>query len=260
MVLAEDPRLEAARTFLAIADLFNHWLSGSKACEFTNATTTQCFNPISRSWAFPLLEALGIPIGMFLAVYEPGTALGPLLSGVAAQTGAGRLPVIAPACRDTGSAVAAVPAQCADFAWLSSGSWSIMGAEVRQPEVSPQALAYNLTNEGGVGGTWRLSKNIMGLWLVQECKREWGLYYDVLTVRTVVAGPVEATAIGNVLMQAIALGRLGSLAEARALVQRPFALERYSPNPVPEWDEAMAKLASLTHLDLSASEKEMAAC
>ena len=184
--------MEAAQTFLTIPDLFNHWLSGSLACEFTNATTTQCFNPVPRSWAFPLLEALGIPPHIFPPVCEPGTVLGSLLPEVAAETGAGSIPVIAPACHDTGSAVAAVPAENADFAWLSSGTWSIMGAEVGQPNLSPQALAYNFTNEGGVFGTWRLSKNIMGLWLVQECKREWGLSYDEITRLAAEAQPFLA--------------------------------------------------------------------
>ena len=181
MVMAEDPQLKAAKTFLTIPDLFNYWLSGSKVCEFTNATTTQCFDPRSRTWAFPLLEAMGIPDHIFPPVCEPGTSLGALLPAIADETGAGAIPVIAPACHDTGSAVVAVPAENDDFAWLSSGTWSIMGAEIRQPNLSPQALAYNFTNEGGVFGTWRLSKNIMGLWLVQECKREWGLSYDEIT-------------------------------------------------------------------------------
>ena len=343
MTIAQDPRLEAARTFLTIPDLFNLWLSGSIYCEFTNATTTQCFNPLSCSWAFPILEALDIPTHMFPSVCPSGTTLGTLLPPIAAGTGAGAIPVIAPACHDTGSALAAVPAENDDFAWISSGTWSILGAEVRQPNLSPQALAYNFTNEGGVSGTWRLSKNIMGLWLVQECKRLWNLPYGELTHlasetqpflavidpdsdvflhpgnmpekirtfcaesgqtvpqtqgeivrvaleslalkyrlilgqveelsgkrldpihiigggtknrllnqftadctgRTVVTGPVEATATGNVLMQAIALGQLGSLAEARDLVRRSFDVENYLPSGQDRWDEAFTKLLSL---------------
>jgi rhamnulokinase len=237
----------------------------------------------------------------------------------------------------------AVPAQNEDFAWISSGTWSIMGAEVREPSVGLKALQYNFTNEGGVFGTWRLSKNIMGLWLVQECKREWNLSYDELTKlaatatpflavidpddasflhpgdmpekirdfcaktnqaipqtrgeilrvtleslalkyrlvlervedltgkhfapihiigggtknrllnqltadatgRTVVTGPVEATAIGNVLMQAIGLGHLGSLVEARTVVRNSFDVEEYHPGNCDGWDEAYAKLLEL---------------
>ncbi len=343
MVIARAPELEAAQTFLTIPDLFNYWLSGSLACEFTNATTTQCFDPRSRSWAFPLLHALGIPPHIFPPVCEPGTVLGSLLPEISAETGAGSIPVIAPACHDTGSAVAAVPAANADFAWLSSGTWSILGAEVGQPNLSPQALAYNFTNEGGVFGSWRLSKNIMGLWIVQECKREWGLSYAEITGlaaeaqpflavidpdsdiflhpgkmpekicrscaesgqavprtqgeiarvaleslalkyrltlerleelsgkrldpihiigggtknrllnqftadctgRRVIAGPVEATATGNLLIQAIALGHLGSLADARAVVRQSFPLETYHPASQDGWDEAYAKLLSI---------------
>ncbi len=349
MVLAEDPRLAAAQSFLTIPDLFNHWLCGSLACEFTNATTTQCFNPVTRNWALPLLEALGIPTHIFPAVCKPGTLLGNLLPSVAAETGAGSIPIIAPACHDTGSAVVAVPAENEGFAWLSSGTWSIMGAEVRQPDVSPKALAYNFTNEGGVFGTWRLSKNIMGLWLGQECKREWGLSYDEITRlaaeappflavidpdnavflhpgnmpekiqafcrssgqivpqsrgeivrvvleslalkyrltldrleelagkrlnpihiigggtknrllnqltadctgRTVIAGPVEATAIGNILMQAIALGHLESLAEAHVLVRSSFDVDAFHPARQNGWDEAFAKFLLILNTPLS---------
>jgi sugar (pentulose or hexulose) kinase len=181
MVIAKDPKLETAQTFLTIPDLFNYWLSGRISCEFTNATTTQCFNPLSRSWAFPLLEALSIPTRIFPSVCEPGSSLGLMLPAVARETHAGPVQVIAPACHDTGSAVAAVPANNTDFAWLSSRTWSILGTEVRQPVLGEKALEYNFTNEGGVFGTWRLSKNIMGLWLVQECKREWNLSFDEIT-------------------------------------------------------------------------------
>jgi rhamnulokinase len=259
---------------------------------------------------------------------------------VADETGAGRLKVIAPACHDTGSAVAAVPAENEDFAWISSGTWSILGAEVRQPNLSAGALDCNFTNEGGVFGKWRLSKNITGLWLVQECRRQWQLSYDEITrlaeqarpflavidpdsdlflhpgdmpekirsfckntqqsvpatqgeivrvaleslalkyrfglmkleelvgkrleplhilgggtrngllnqltadatQRTVVSGPVEATAIGNILMQAVAVGQLASLEEARSLVRRSFAPQIYQPKASAGWDGAFDRL------------------
>lgn len=349
MSLAKSPLFDIAETFVTIPDLFNYWLSGKIANEFTNSTTTQCYNPQTRDWAKDMLEALGIPSRLFGPVSQPGTVLGPLLPEVAKETGAGAIQVVAPACHDTGSAVAAVPARNQDFAWISSGTWSIMGAEVLRPAVDEKALAYNFTNEGGVFGTWRLSKNIMGLWLVQECRRTWrargeDLSYDDLTrlatdaqpflavidpdadlffhpgdmpekirrfcaesgqpapqtkgeiVRValeslalkyrltlehveelsgkrldpihiigggtknrppnqfsadctghaVVTGPVEATAIGNVLMQAIALGQIGSLDEARAVVRKSFDVEIFQPQNRAGWNEAFEKLLKLT--------------
>jgi rhamnulokinase len=253
------------------------------------------------------------------------------------------LPVIVPACHDTGSAVVAVPAENQDFAWLSSGTWSIMGAEVREPCLNEKALEYNFTNEGGVFGTWHLSKNIMGLWLVQECRREWSMSYDELTqlaaqaapflavidpddasflhpggmpekIRAfcaktrqaipqtkgevirialeslalkyrfvleklenligkhlaplhiigggtknkllnqftadstrlqVVAGPIEATAIGNILMQAVTLGHIADLHDARSVVSHSFSPEIYDPGPSTGWDDAYQKQLKL---------------
>ena len=348
MVLHVSPLLDVAQTFLTIPDLFNYWLSGQITCEFTNATTTQCYDPLKRDWAWPVLDALGIPRYLFQPVTQPGSLLGPLLPAVAEETGAGDILVIAPACHDTGSAVVAVPAENKDFAWISSGTWSILGVEVTQPGLSQQALKYNLTNEGGVFGTWRLSKNVTGLWLVQECRRNWArqgeaLSYDELTRlaaearpflavidpdedaflhpgdlparlqdycrqtsqpvpqtkgeivrvalesialkyrwvlerleellgrhlepvhiigggtrnrllnqftadatgRTVVTGPVEATAVGNVLMQAIALGHLTSLEEGRAVVRNTFAPEVYQPAAQELWDAQYTRLLKL---------------
>lgn len=333
----QQPRLlQAAHTLLTIPDLFNYWLTGQQVCEFTNATTTQCFDPLRRTWAVSLLEALDLPARILPPVCEPGTLLGPL----SIPSSASHPLVIAPACHDTGSAVVAVPAEGKGFAWLSSGTWSIIGVEVDAPCLDERALAYNFTNEGGVFGTWRLSKNIMGLWLIQECRREWGISYDEIThlaaearpflaiidpdaepffhpgnmsekirqfcahsgqpvpqtrgevarvaleslalkyrlvlerleevtgtrltplhiigggtknrllnqftanavERPVVAGPVEATAIGNLLMQAIAQGHLAHLQEARALVRRSFPLETFLPAPSAGWQEARHKL------------------
>ena len=186
-----------AKTFVTIPDLFNYWLSGEITNEFTNATTTQCFDPRKRDWATPVLDALEIPSHLFGPVTEPGYPIGTLLPHVAEETGASGVRIIAPACHDTGSAVVAVPAQNQDFAWISSGTWSIMGAEVHEPYVDEKALAYNFTNEGGVFGTWRLSKNIMGLWLVQECRRTWALQgedlsYDEITRLAAEAKPFLA--------------------------------------------------------------------
>ncbi len=359
MSLGKSPLFDVTETFVNIPDLFNYWLCGKITNEFTIATTTQCFNPLTSNWAWDLLDSFGIPSRIFGAVTQPGTILGTLLSEVAQETGAGVVSVIAPACHDTGSAVAAIPAQNQDFAWISSGTWSIMGAEVRQPVLGEKALAYNVTNEGGVFGTWRLSKNIVGLWLVQECRRFWrnhgeNLSYDEITFlaaearpflavvdtdadlffhpgdmpekirefcaesgqlvpqtkgeivrvvlesltlkyrhllecleelggkrldpihiigggtknrllnqftadctgRTVVTGPVEATAIGNALMQAIALGHLGSLAEARAVVRKSFDVENYYPVSSAGWDEAYAKSMKLLNVFKELSERK----
>jgi rhamnulokinase len=345
MSVQKSPLLDLAKTFLTIPDLFNYWLSGEITNEFTNATTTQCFDPRKRAWATPVLDKMDIPADLFGPITESGTAFGALLPQIAEETGAGAVRMVVPACHDTGSAVVAVPAQNQDFAWISSGTWSIMGAETREPNVSEKALEFNFTNEGGVFGTWRLSKNIMGLWLVQECKRAWAqqgedLSYDEITrlasgakpflavidpddsqffhpvdmperirkyctatdqavpqtkgeivrvaleslalkyrwvlerleeltghqldpihiigggtknrllsqftadatCRKVIAGPVEATAIGNVLMQAIGLKDLSSLAEARAVVRASFIPDVYEPNPTPEWQEAYSRL------------------
>ncbi len=348
MVVQKSPALQMADVFLTMPDLFNYWLTGRKVSEFTIATTTQCYDPRQCAWAQPLLHAMDIPTHMFPPVVQPGTVLGEVLPEVAASTGCGQLPVIAPACHDTGSAVAAVPAEGKNFAWISSGTWSIMGAESADPVVNAQSLKFNFTNEGGVNGTWRFSKNIAGLWLVQECRRTWAqggekLSYDELTRlaaeaepfqavldpdsgeflkpgdmpariqaycvrtgqpspgskgaivrcvleslalkyrwvlerleemlgnrlepihiigggsqnlllnqlaadatnRTVVAGPAEATAIGNVLMQAVALGQLASLAEARQIVRHSFTPEIYEPQGSARWDEAYQRLREL---------------
>ena len=348
MSVQKSPLFDVAKTFLTIPDLFNFWLSGEITNEFTNATTTQCLDPVKRKWSEPVLEAMGIPTHLFGPITSPGTLIGTLLPEIVEETGAGKVKVVIPACHDTGSAVVAVPAENQDFAWISSGTWSIMGVEVKEPVLSEKALQYNFTNEGGVFDTWRLSKNIMGLWLVQECRREWqrqgqdysydemtrlaaesdpfiavinpddGIFFhpgdmpqkiqdycqktgqrvpqshgEILrlaleslalkycwvlerleelvgrkfapihiigggtknrllnqftahaTRRTVITGPVEATAIGNILMQAIGLGDIASLENAREIVHNSFDLEEYAPASEKEWDVAYQKLLDL---------------
>jgi rhamnulokinase len=345
MVVCKSPLLEVARTFLTIPDLFNYWLTGKISCEFTNATTTQCFDTRQRDWSRQLLKEMGIPEYLFRRVIEPGTVIDNLDPRVANEVGAGGIPVVAPACHDTGSAVVAIPAEGKDFAWLSSGTWSILGVETDQPVVTDQTLRYNFTNEGGVFGKWRLSKNVMGLWILQECRRTWArhgeeLSYDEITsmaaeakpfqsiidpdfggflhpenmpdqirkycrdsgqpepqdkgalIRivlesialkyrwvlerleeitgthfervhiigggtknsllnqftadatqcTCLTGPVEATALGNILMQGIALGQIESLEHARDLVRKSFPPSIYLPGKPEEWDRAYARL------------------
>jgi rhamnulokinase len=356
MAQADAPALGAARTFLNMPDLFNFWLSGCKANEFTIATTSQCYDPRAGDWARDMLETLGIPSRIFdggdSGLVPPGTVLGRLHRSVCDEAGlpAGSpaLPVVASAGHDTASAVAAVPVTSAEYIYLSSGTWSLMGVESKKPIITASSLAYDFTNEGGVNGTFRFLKNIMGLWLVQECRREWArasepLAYDDLTRmaaaapafgslvalsdsrflppgdmpariqafcrqtgqsvpetrgeivrcaleslaleyrwvaerldemigrrlpvihifgggsrnkllnqfaadatgRTVIAGPVEATAIGNVLVQAIALGHIADLAEGRALVRRCFEVEVFEPNDTAAWDEAYERYLGL---------------
>ena len=196
MALQKSPLFDAAEKFVTIPDLFNYWLSGELTNEFTITTTTQCFDPRKRDWATPALRAMEIPTRLFGPVTDPGTPIGTLRPQIAAETGAGGIRIVVPACHDTGSAVAAIPAVAGkgDFAWISSGTWSIMGAEVLEPHVDEKALRYNFTNEGGVSGSWRLSKNITGLWLAQECRRDWirqgeELSYDEMTRLAVEAEP-----------------------------------------------------------------------
>ena len=333
-----SPLFEVARTLLFMPDLFHFWFTGVKANEFTDATTSQMYDPTARTWAYDVLRALDLPDRILGNIVPPGTVLGPLRPALATETGVNPVPVIAPASHDTGSAVAAVPARGDSWAYISSGTWSLMGAELPAPVLGEGALRYNFTNEGGVGGTIRFLKNIMGLWLVQECRRAWersgraysyeelmhlaeaaapfqslvnpdhasfmlppsmpaaladfcrktdqppcsdpgaairccleslalryrwvlesmeellGKRLDVIHVvgggcqntllcqltadacnRPVVAGPVEATAIGNALVQAIGLGLLASLADAREVVRRSFEMRDYAPQNPDRW-------------------------
>jgi rhamnulokinase len=176
--------LAHAHRLLLIPDLLHSWLCGSRVCERTNATTTQCWDPVAWSWATDLLHQLEIPTGMLPPVVEAGTVLGQVLPELRADLGAAR--VVAPATHDTGSAIAATPAQPShDWGYISSGTWSLVGLELSRPVMTPEALAANFTNEGGVFGTTRFLKNVMGLWLLQECQRGWAregraIDYDTL--------------------------------------------------------------------------------
>lgn len=164
--------LKAARKLITIPDLFHYWLTGNAVCEFSNATTTQLVNPLTRTWARGLIDRLELPTHFWSEIVEPGTFLGKLLPGIARNSALADTPVIAPAAHDTGSAVAAISAR-EGTAFLSSGTWSLVGTEVDQPVITPEALRLNFTNEGGVGGTTRLLKNVMGLWMLQCCRQAW---------------------------------------------------------------------------------------
>jgi rhamnulokinase len=166
--------LAAAETLLMTPDFLNFCLSGSRVSEFTISTTSQCVNPKKRAWAADLLEKFGLPTKIFPEIVPPGSRVGTLRPVVAERTGLGAVNVIAPAAHDTASAVAAVPTRNTgkgNWAYLSSGTWSLVGVEVQDAVLSPRVLEQDLTNEGGVDGTYRLLKNIMGLWLVQQCRR-----------------------------------------------------------------------------------------
>ncbi|MFQ3650296.1 MAG: rhamnulokinase family protein [Gemmataceae bacterium] len=324
--------LEAARHLLMIPDLFHYFLTGIKVNELTDASTSQMLDPSTRTWATDLVAAFGLNTQLLGTIVSPGTVLGPLRSEVAQDTGIAPIPVIATATHDTAAAVAAVPATGNDWAYISSGTWSLMGVELDSPRTGPDALAANFTNEIGFGGTVRFLKNVMGLWLVQECRRAYERMgtvrtYDQLvqeadqaapfgsivnpddtsfllpasmpqaladfcrktgqaapegigatvrcaleslalryrwvlerleqltgrTLRTihvvgggcqnellnqltadccgrpVVAGPVEATAAGNILIQAVGVGLLGSLEQGREVIRQSFGVKRYEP-------------------------------
>ena len=354
MVKSNSAALKSASTLLFMPDLFNYWLTGEKVSEFSIATTSQCYDPRKKTWATDMLNKLGIPAHIMPKVVDPGTTIGPLAKSIVAEMGLGEgIPVIAPAEHDTGSAVAAVPATDGNFAYLSSGTWSLMGAEIKEPIIDEKALAANFTNEGGVSDTIRFLHNIMGLWIVQECRRTWvangenvsyseitqmaaeaqgfaslidpansvfmtpgdmpsriqqfckdtnqsvpqtkgeiircaldslalkyrmtlttledlqGKNIDTLNIvgggtqnkllsqitanaigRPVVTGPIEATASGNVLIQAMGTGAVKSLEEARGIVRNSFEMETYQPNESPEIESAYKIFQ-----DLSASAK-----
>jgi len=169
----DTPRLlAAAERLVMIPDLFHYWMTGNAVCEFTAATTTQFVDAGARTWAAGLLDRLGLPAELPARIVEPGSVVGRLLPGLAADGSNGAALVIAPASHDTASAVAAVTARD-HTAFLSSGTWSLLGMEVDAPVLSSQALKLNFTNEGGVRGTTRLLKNVMGLWMLQCCRRSW---------------------------------------------------------------------------------------
>ena len=341
MRLQNAPQLEMAKTFLTMPDLFNFWFTGNKACEFSNATTTQFYDPRKKNWAYDLLNTLDIPTEMLPEIIPPGTLLGPTQKALNDDLGISPIDVIAPACHDTGSAVAAVPMVNADDVYISCGTWALMGAEIPQPAINAKALEHNFTNEGGVCNTFRFLKNITGLWLVQECRRIWNLAgknYDWTqltnlaqdapalqswidpdhanfgtpgdmpkriqeacaksnqpvpqsdgeiirtaleslalkcrftlaqlenalgktmgnihivgggiqntllcqfianaTGRPVLAGPIEATAMGNLLMQAMAKGQIASLSELREIVRNSTTITTYEPQDKQAWDDA----------------------
>jgi rhamnulokinase len=189
MAAEGDPVLGAADTMLLIPDLFHHWLCGARTTELTNATTTQCFDPRGGEWATDVLDRLGVPARVLPEVVSPGTVLGPLTEDVGFDAG-----VVAVATHDTGSAVAAVPFRGPAAAFICAGTWSLVGMEVPDAVIGDASFAANLTNEGGVGGTFRLLRNVTGLWLLHECRRVWALEGQEHSFEGLVALAKEAPA------------------------------------------------------------------
>jgi rhamnulokinase len=330
--------IDAARALVTIPDLLNYWLTGSLVSEYTNATTTQFVDAATRSWAIGLLDELKLPVHLLMPIVEPGTIIGNLTDDVSKRFVGTQ--VVAPACHDTGSAFAAVSTR-GRSAFLSSGTWSLLGAELPAPVINPKACNLNFTNEGGVCKTIRLLKNIGGLWLLQSCRRSWtasgqqfsyeelmkaaeeeprafrslfdpdneaflhpedmpsaishhcvrsgqpapatppqftraileslafkyravldsleelsGIRFEEIRImgggsrnrllnqftaeatgRPVIAGPVEATALGNIAMQMLATGAVPSLAEARQIIDRSFPTERFEPTDSSRWNK-----------------------
>jgi rhamnulokinase len=343
---AENPkRLRQAQFLLSVADGFNYLLSNVAKCEVSMASTTQLYNPVQRAWSSPLVSALKLPPQLLPPVVPSGTVLGRLRSDLAQQRGFEETKVVAACSHDTGAAVAGLPASGDNWAFLSSGTWSLMGVELKEPLINETARELNFTNEIGYGHSIRLLKNIVGLWIVQECRRHWAekeqeLDYQVMThlagavtpfqslinpadprfvtsgdmplkvaafcketnqavprkpgevIRCVleslalyyrktlreiervtgrkieklyvvgggtkntllnhftanalqiplIIGPSEATSAGNILVQAISMGHLKSLEEARQVVHDSFSCEIIQPHAA-AWDAAYARLA-----------------
>jgi len=340
--------LKAARTLLTMPDLFHYWMTGNARCEFTNATTTQMVNACSRTWSKMLFQKLDLPSDLPAEIVEPGSVVGALSSGAASGTTLAGTPVIAPGAHDTASAVAAVTARDGT-AFLSSGTWSLVGTELDGPVINSESLRLNFTNEGGVCATTRLLKNVMGLWMLQCCRQCWsakgrdysytelmdlavrdpafkhlvdpndesflhparmpeaidsfctktqqpkpsspGAYARAIleslalkyaavigeieqltqqpitairiigggsknrllnqftadaTARRVIAGPSEATALGNLAMQMLATGEASSLADARAMIDRSFPTEVFEPRESDCWHSQMERFQHYT--------------
>jgi rhamnulokinase len=349
MAQTNDPQLNMADTLLMMPDLFHYWLTGRKATELTIATTSQMFDIRKRQWAVELLIRLGIPTHFLPPVVPPGTVLGDVRPELMTEVGLHQpVPVIAPGSHDTASAVAAIPGLDAHSAYISSGTWSLMGAEIPEPIINNQALAHNFTNEGGVNNTTRLLKNLTGLWLLQESQRQWqreGHHYswdellalsedaepfrslvdpdspDFLSPgdmpaairaycrrtdqpepsgvgaivrccleslalkyrwvmealealigrqlktirivgggsqnrllsqftadvckRLVVTGPVEATALGNILLQVIATGHLPDISAGRQAIACSFDQQHFEPMSTRAWEKAFGRFSEL---------------
>ncbi|WP_114298861.1 rhamnulokinase [Anaerobacterium chartisolvens] len=339
MIHGGSAQMQQAKTLLLTPDLFNYFLTGVKATEYSIASTTQLLDPLKKQWCGEIIQKLGIPRDIFTDIVMPGTVIGNLSAEICDELGVKPIPVIAAAGHDTQAAVASVPACGEDFAYISCGTWSLMGVETDSPILNDKSFSMSFTNEGGIDNKITFLKNIMGLWLIQECKRQWdregknlgfaamesmareagpvscfidpddrlfvspgnmperikryccdtGQYVpqsvgevvmcicqslalkyrmtvesleDVLgrklpvihmvgggikdkllcsltadvTGREVIAGPVEATSVGNLVIQAMALGKVKNLKEARRIVGASFPTEVFKPRDSQMWD------------------------
>lgn len=187
-----------ARYFLTIPDLLNYWLSGIIKNEYSIATTTQLYNPIERNWSIKIMNKLGLKREIFGEIIMPGTKIGKLLPAIAREIGAdSEVVVVAPACHDTGSAVAAIPVEDdTNYAYISSGTWSLIGIESPKPIINEKSFKFNFTNEGSADGGFRFLKNVTGFWIIQECKKFWdekvrSYSYDELTEMALKYGPAD---------------------------------------------------------------------
>jgi rhamnulokinase len=338
---------QAAQRLLLIPDLIDFFLTGKAVTEYTNATTTQMVNATSGTWDLQMIERLGLPKHLLTEIVPAGSRIGPLRPALIAELDLEGVCVVAPATHDTGSAVAGAPLED-DWAYISSGTWSLVGVESDEVLINAEVERYNFTNEGGVFHTIRFLKNVMGLWILESCRKEWerrglNVGYDELlkqveridncpalifpdderflnppsmlealneqlaeseqvipenpagltrvildslalryasvlgtiellanrrivgvqivgggsqndylnqatanaTGRTVLAGPVEATVIGNVLVQAVVSGRFTSLKEARSHVAQNVKLKKFNPQEPPQWREAVIRYAAI---------------
>lgn len=347
LVLEGNSQLTNAKDLLFIPDLFNYFLSGVKASEFTTATTSQLYNPLTGRWDAEIFTRLNVSGRIMQKIVSPGTILGNLTPDIARRIGLDEVTVVATASHDTAAAIAAVPARDKDFVYISSGTWSCMGIESPSPIINERTLKYNISNEGGACETFLHLKNIMGLWILQECKREWsaareytyseliGLAENIGPFETIIdpdspkfmnppsmtlaiteycratgqpvpqdtghfvyvilqslalayryvleqlaeinerainrihiigggsqdqllcqlttditglpvyAGPAEATATGNILVQAMAFNRVSSLEELREIVRRSFRLNQYNPRNFPNRESLYRHFADL---------------
>lgn len=185
--------LKAAEEILFIPDLLSYLLTGVRVCEYTAASTSQLLNAATKQFDCSLWEAAELPLSFLRPVVMPGTVIGSLTKELAAETGIGRIPVVAVAGHDTASAVVAVPAGNPHFAYLSSGTWSLMGIETEEPIIGAASFIHNFTNEGGIEGTTRFLKNITGLWLLEQCRKEWEQAGRTYTYPEIVQLAEEAT-------------------------------------------------------------------
>jgi rhamnulokinase len=346
LVHNHSPLLRMAAHLLFVPDIFHYLFTGVRKSEFTFATTSQLFNPRKNGWETKFFDTMNLPVSLMQEIVQPGTFIGHIKDEIGKNTGLGQVPVVAVATHDTGSAIAAVPAKGKNWAYISSGTWSLMGIESTVPLINEKTYSFNLTNEGGVEHTFRVLKNIMGLWLIQQCRAAWGkeklsygdivelskkarpfsafidpdapaflnppnmpaaiiqycrstnqnvpedegsisrIVYESLALKyrfvldqlrevagfpietifiigggvqneflcqctadacgiPVVTGPSEGTALGNIMVQALAAGKVGSRSEIREIIRNSFQLRTYEPLQTSAWEAAYEKFKKI---------------